>query len=134
MTVRQLSTERVNGQPVWRGPQDEAVLVTHGMQAEHVVESPVAFQQQVVVDHLSVEGETLLGLPVRTVQQDMATKRLLEEQTKGFRQLVDVVGRATRQPSAKEQGGECIACGCAIIFRGLRWVMSLSCSAVVRCP
>lgn len=97
LTVRRLDTDQVNGQRIWRDSGDESVLVTYQMSARDVVETPVAFREKLVVEELSLEGDTLFGVSLRDVQRTMGVRRLLEEQTRGFDDLVRVVERATKQ-------------------------------------
>lgn len=104
LTVHRLDTELVNGYRIWQDTLDEAVLVTRRMQEQNVVATPVAFQEKLVVDRLSLEGDTLFGAKIQDVQLNMGVRKLLDEQARGFTTLLDTVERAV-QPSANGESG-----------------------------
>lgn len=81
---------------------DESVLVTHRMGDRNVVATPVSFRQSLVVDDLQVQGDTMFAAQMNDVQGNMRMRKLLEEQTRGFEDLLHVVEQAIQQT-----GGEC---------------------------
>lgn len=105
LTVHRLDTELVNGYRIWQDQLDEAVLVTRRMQEQNVVAAPVAFQEKLVVDRLSLEGNTLFGSEMRDVQLNMGVRKLLDEQARGFTTLLDTVERAVHPSSAGGESG-----------------------------
>lgn len=98
LTVDRLDAETVNGHRIWRDQMDDTVLVTQRVRPDSPVASPVAFEEQLVVENLIVEGETLFGARMQEIQQNMELRRLLEERGRGFKDLIRVVQKATRAP------------------------------------
>lgn len=95
LSVRRLDTETVNQQRVWQDQMDETVVVTERMGGQNVVSTPVAFHEKLVVENLNLEGDTLFGARMQQVQLNMGVRRLLDEQARGFKDLLRVVERAT---------------------------------------
>lgn len=69
------------------------------MGEENVVVSPIEFEKKLVVDNLNLQGDTLFSSQMRDVQLNMGMRRLLEEQTRAFQDLLHVVSRATERSS-----------------------------------
>lgn len=102
LTVDRLDTDTINGHRIWEDRMDESVLVTHRMGDRNVVATPVSFRQSLVVDDLQVQGDTMFAAQMNDVQGNMRMRKLLEEQTRGFEDLLHVVEQAIQQT-----GGEC---------------------------
>lgn len=105
-----IDTDFVNGEKIWEDHTDDTVLVTHRSNDPHMIHGPLHFHEKVIVDNLVFKGGNLFEAQMKDIQLDMGMRKLVEEQTGAFRDLMRTVTKATQQNKGefmqRWEGGE----------------------------